>query len=49
MIKIEPYDDLDNLVCRWNIEGYGLVFEEDLVETLRFHARPLQDKKELIP
>jgi hypothetical protein len=43
MIKIEPYDDLDDLVCKWYVEGYGLVFERYLVETLRFYARQLQN------
>jgi hypothetical protein len=46
MIKIEPYDDLDDLDCRWDIEGYGLVLETHLIKTLRLYARALQDEAE---
>lgn len=46
MIKIEPWDDLDDVDCRWNIAGWGLVFEKDLVNELRLYARDLQDEAE---
>ncbi|MEA1997741.1 MAG: hypothetical protein U9N61_00235 [Euryarchaeota archaeon] len=47
MIKIEPYDDLDDTDPRWNILGYGLVFERDLIEYLRLYARYLSDDAEM--
>lgn len=46
MIKIEPWDDLDDVNCRWKIEGWELVFEKDLVKELRLYARKLQDAGE---
>ena len=45
MIKIEPWDNLDDVDCRWKIEGWGLVFEKDLVKELRLYARNLEDDK----
>ena len=46
MIKIEPYDGLDEPYCRWNIVGYGVFFEKELVNSLRRYARALQDDAE---
>jgi hypothetical protein len=45
-IKIEPWDDLDDVNCRWKIEGWGRVFEKDLVNALSLYARELQDEVE---
>lgn len=46
MIRIEPYDELDDPCCRWNIVEYGVVYEKDLVKELRLYARKLQDEAE---
>lgn len=46
MISIEPYDALDDLSCRWKIQGYGVVSEENIVNALRLYARDLQDEAE---
>ena len=45
MVNVTPYDNLDDIDCRWQIEGYGLVFGKDLDKNLKDYYREQDETK----
>lgn len=37
MVNVEPWDNIKDIDCRWEIEGWGLVFGKDLEKELKKH------------
>lgn len=46
MVNVEPFDELNEKDCRWSIEGYGVVFEDELVFELRKYFADIEDVSE---
>lgn len=46
MVDIQPYDDVEERDCRWKIEGVGLVFGDEIEETLVEFYRAVEFERE---
>ena len=43
MAIVTPYDDINDVDCRWEIADWGLVFGKDLEKELKAYYRELHE------
>lgn len=46
MVEVEPFDDINDVDCRWQIKGYGVVFGRDLEKELKKCYRARKEEAE---
>lgn len=46
MVEVTPFDDLDDVDCRWQIEGVGIVFGRDIEKELKAYYREKGEDEE---